>query len=119
MKRFVALAVLVLVVRVAGAQRAAGQPDPGGTPSAQRAPAASARPSASPSPARDSARRPRRPPPPREARPDRTAVRTMASSPSPQVLSRRDAAEMWRARLLAIAALLLALVIFVVILTAK
>jgi hypothetical protein len=41
------------------------------------------------------------------------------SAPSPQAVGTGEATDMWRARFLAIAALLVALVVLVVILTAK
>jgi hypothetical protein len=72
------------------------------------------------SPASDTgARRPRRPPPPADTPPRHTAVRAVESAPSPQAVGPGDATARWRARLLAVAALLVALVVLVVILTAK
>jgi hypothetical protein len=72
------------------------------------------------SPSSDSgARRPRRPPPPADTRPRHTAVRAVESAPSPQAVGPGEATDMWRARFLAISALLVALVVLVVILTAK
>jgi hypothetical protein len=43
----------------------------------------------------------------------------VASSPPTRLFGTRDDADMWRARLLAIAALLVVFVVFLVILTAK
>jgi hypothetical protein len=90
-----------------------------GTDSAARSPGASERPEPPMSGAGDMGRRPRLPPAPVETRARHTAVRGDEPSPSPKAVRRRDDTEMWRARLLALAALFVALVVCVVILTAK
>jgi hypothetical protein len=77
-------------------------------------------PRSSPTPtARPAAPRPRRPPAPAPTRPHHTGLRGTKPRPSPQAPTTTDAAEMWRARILAVAALLVALVVFLVILIAK
>jgi hypothetical protein len=107
-------------VRVAGEQPTERQPPPVRTGSTPPAPGPSARASTPASPASDTAaRRARRPPPPADTRSHHTTVRDVESRASPQGVGSRDAADLWRTRLLAIAALLIALVVFIVILTAK
>jgi hypothetical protein len=103
---------------VAGVQPTESRPAVG-TGSAARAPGGSARPSTAISPGTDAARRPRRPPAPDETRPGHHGGRGNESSSTAQAVRRRDEAGMWRARLLAVGALLVALVVFVVTLTAK
>jgi hypothetical protein len=117
-------------VGVAGAEPTERKPAPAGTGSTGLASSGSAQPPTTVSPASDAARRPPCPPAPPETRPRHAAVRAMESGPStppgirpggspPEVVGPRDDTGMWRARLLAIAALLVVFVVFVVILTAK
>jgi hypothetical protein len=64
-------------------------------------------------------RRPRRPPAPTEARPRRIAGRAEEPGSTAQSVRTREAAVMWRARLLAVSALLVALIVFIVLVTTK
>ncbi len=104
---------------VAGVQPTERRQDPVGAGSIARAPVGSARPSLPNSTGTDVARRPQRPPAPDETRPSHDGGRGRKASSTAQAVVRPEGARMWRARLLAIAALLVALVVFVVILTAK
>jgi hypothetical protein len=104
---------------VAGGQPTEARPATAETGAASRASAGSAGPSAPISPATDTPRRPRKPPAPPETPPRRNAIRGEQSSSSLHGARALDESEMWRARLLAIAALIGALVVFVVILIAK